>query len=539
MISKELTIAEVTKKNSRERLKREKMPLDIIAELPSIINKGYEAVSEDDIVRMQWYGLYHQKPKTGGFMMRIKIPDGILTPRKFKTIANISKFYGTGYGELTTRQDIQLHSIKMETLPDIFEILKKEKLSTVGGCGDVVRNITGCPLAGISKEELFDVRPVIKELNDFFEGNREYSSLPRKHKITVAACPHQCNLPEIHCQAFIGATKIINEKEEKGFAVRIGGGLSTVPRISKQLGVFVKINQVLEFARAVLDIWQNDLKYRRSFIKARLKFMVDDIGVEEFRVRVEERLGYKLEDYIEYPKPEKETDHLGITAQKQDGLFYAGFPVTAGKLSVDQMLGIADIVEETEGEIRLTRQQNIILSGIKKESLDHVLKKAELAGLKLKEGLLGKGIACTGEPYCNFAVAETKGRLTDIINHLEQVFGNEVEDLRINLDGCPHACGHHWIGDIGLMGTTMRTENGEKHPAYDIILGGGRLEYAAIGKPIGRRIPAEEVKYSIERLIKYYKSERVKRRTPFSFQTFCIETEDQKLQEILIGPNSV
>ncbi len=532
---KELTIEDVIKKNSREKLKYEKMPLDIISELPDLIKRGYEVVSEDDIVRLQWYGLYHQKPKTGGFMMRIKIPDGILTPIKFRTAAHIAKHYGSGYGELTTRQDIQIHSVKMEALPDIFNLLKEQNLSTVGGCGDTVRNITGCPVAGISSEELFDVRPVIKELNDFFEGNREYSSLPRKHKITVAACPYQCNLPEIHCQAFIGTKKIIDGNEVNGFAVRVGGGLSTVPRISRSLGVFIPVDKVKDFAMAVLDIWKNDLKYRRSFIKARIKFMVDDLGVEEFRLRLEERLGYRLEDLTEYPEPEQETDHLGINEQKQEGLFYIGFPVTAGKLSSEQMIEIADITENAGGEIRLTRQQNIILSDIKKEMIDKVLNGVRQAGLKLSEGLLGKGIACTGEPYCNFAVAETKGRLAEIIAHIENVFGNESENLRINLDGCPHACGHHWIGDIGLMGTTVRTQNGEKHPAYDIILRGGRLRTAAIGKPIGRRIPAEDVKYSLERLIKEYKSEKGKYNGTLSFQKYCIDTDETKLNEILTG----
>ena len=302
MSIKELTLEEIIKKNSRERLKQEKLPLDVINELPGLIEKGYEIISEDDIVRLQWFGLYHQKPKTGGFMMRIKIPDGIMTHQKLRTIGRISESYGAGYGDITTRQDIQLHSIRMEYLPDIFQTLESTGLTTVGACGDVVRNITGCPVAGIDKNELFDVRPVIYELAELLTGNREYSNLPRKHKITVAACPHQCNLPEIHCQALIGVKRVVNGTEEFGFAVRVGGGLSTVPRLSRHLGVFIKINEVSAFVKTVLDVWKSDLTYRRSTIKARIKFMIDDLGVEEFRKRVEEKLGYKLDDYKDFPQ---------------------------------------------------------------------------------------------------------------------------------------------------------------------------------------------------------------------------------------------
>jgi sulfite reductase beta subunit-like hemoprotein len=535
MSIKELTLEEIIKKNSRERLKQEKLPLDVINELPGLIEKGYEIISEDDIVRLQWYGLYHQKPKTGGFMMRIKIPDGILSHQKLRTIGLISESYGAGYGDITTRQDIQLHSIRMEYLPDIFQTLKSAGLTTVGACGDVVRNITGCPVAGIDKNELFDVRPVIYELAELLTGNREYSNLPRKHKITVAACPHQCNLPEIHCQALIGVKRVVNGTEEFGFAVRVGGGLSTVPRLSRHLEVFIKINEVSPFVKAVLDVWKNDLTYRRSTIKARIKFMIDDLGVEEFRKRVEEKLGYKLDDYKDTPQLREETDHLGINEQKQEGLVYLGLPVASGRLTSAQMIQLADLAEREGGDIRLTRLQNIIIANVKKERLNEVLKSAEEIGLKLERTLVGKGIACTGEPYCNFAVAETKGRLVDIIEHLEKTFGSQADDLHINLDGCPHACGHHWIGDIGLMGTTARTAEGEKIPAYDIILRGGRHEQAAIGKPVGRRIPADNVKYALERLIREYKKDKLNEDISFSFQKFCIKNEDAKLQQIIEG----
>jgi len=382
MNGNEVTQEHVLKKNSRERLKKEKRPLDVIHELPSLIQRGYEDISEDDIVRLQWYGLYHNKPKVGEFMMRIKIPNGILTPQKLLTIGEISQRYGQGYGEITTRQDIQLHSIRLAHLPALFETLKQGGLSTVGGCGDVVRNITGCPVAGIDRRELFDVRPVVVQLARFLDGNREYSDLPRKHKITVASCPSQCNLPEIHCQAYIGVKHEHQGKERLGFAVRVGGGLSTVPRISKPLGVFVEVEEVLPLVRAILDVWKDDLTYRRSFIKARLKFMIDDLGVEEFRRRVEDRLGGKLVDFPECPTPDSETNHLDVNEQRQAGLYYIGFPVLVGRITGERMIQVARLMEHEGGDIRLTQQQNLILTHIAKE---RVLKAVLLQGTHMIE----------------------------------------------------------------------------------------------------------------------------------------------------------
>lgn len=529
---REITRDLVLKRNPRERLKQEKMPLDILRELPLLIEKGYEAIPEEDMVRLQWYGLYHDKPRVGTFMMRIKIPNGILTPRKLRTIGELSIKFSRSFAELSTRQNIQLHYIRLQDLPETFETLQGAGLTTVGGCGDTVRNITGCPVAGLDKHELFDVRPIVMEVANFLYGNREYSDLPRKHKITIAACPSQCNAPEIHCQAYIGVKK----GERLGFAVRVGGGLSTVPRLSRSLGVFVEIPDVLPVIRAILDIWKEDLKYRLSFVKARLKFMVDDHGPERFREMVEARLGRRLEDLPELPRPSGETDHLGIHEEKEEGLFDIGFPVFAGIITGTQMVRIADLVEAYGRDIRLTRSQNLIITGVQKERLDEVLKRMEAIGFSLKGSRLrGTSIACTGQPYCNFAVAETKGTLMEIVTHLEEVFGEEIEGLKIYLDGCPHACGKHWVGDIGLQGTTATLPDGQKVPAYEIILRGGLGPQASIGKAVVRRVPLDQVKYSVERLVRAYKTYVGNRGGPESFRDFCLKHPDEELQRIARG----
>lgn len=536
-----MTYEEVLKRNPRERMKKEKMPLDVLQELPELIKQGYEDIPEEDIVRLQWHGLYHDKPKIGTFMMRIKIPNGILTPQKLRVIGELSQKFGKGYGEITTRQDIQLHWIRLETLPEIFETLRNAGLSTLGACGDVVRNITGCPVAGLDKQELFDASPLVMEISRFLDGNREYSDLPRKHKITLSACGYRCNAPEIHCQAFVGVKKIEENQERLGFTVWVGGGLSTVPRIAKPLGVFVPIVDTLPVIRAVLDVWREDLKYRRSFIKARLKFMVDDYGVEAFRNLIETKLGRKLEDFSEQPaanapvQPIGRTSHLGIHEQKQKGFHYVGFPVLIGRFTGEQMTRVADIIDQNGQDIRLTREQNFIITGIPEFRLDYVLRSMEAIGFTLNVGTLqGPGIACTGQPHCNFAVTETKGRLVEILSHLEGTLGKDLGDLRIYLDGCPHACGAHWVGDIGLQGTTARSLQGEKIEAYDIFLGGGLGNKPLIGKAIGRRVPAEQIKYCLERLIRSYQ-DHLKEGNFINFQEFCLKHTDEQLRTIMEG----
>ncbi|HEU4754430.1 MAG TPA: nitrite/sulfite reductase, partial [Armatimonadota bacterium] len=265
---------EVLRRNSVERLKREKHPYDVLNDVPRFIEMPYEDIPEEDILRLQWYGLYHDKPKIGNFMMRVMIPNGIVTPAQLRTIGEISRKYGENSGELTTRQDVQIHWIRLAALPAIFEELAAAGLTTAGGCGDNLRNITGCPVAGIDPDEIFDVNPVIREIAAFFYGNREYGNLPRKHKYTVSACPYHCNAPEIHDIALVGT----RQEGRDGFAFWVGGGLSSVPRIGKNLGVFVPQEQGLEVARGLTDVWRNDLRYRLSRAKARFKFMVDDDG---------------------------------------------------------------------------------------------------------------------------------------------------------------------------------------------------------------------------------------------------------------------
>ena len=523
----------VLKRNSIERMKQEKFPLDIVDELPRLIELGYEAVPEEDIVRLNWWGLTHDKPKIGTFMVRIKVPGGLITPDQLRGIGRISREYGRNYTELTTRQGIQLHWVRLDQLPEVLQAIQATGLTTVGGEGDTVRNITSCPVAGIERGEVFDVRPVIEKVAAFFWGNRDYSNLPRKHKYTISACPFQCNAPEIHDVALLAVIK----DGRPGFAVRVGGGLSSTPRLARDLDIFVPVEETVEVLRAITDTWQHNLRYRVSRAKARIKFMVDDYGPEGVRRMVEERLGRKLER-VRAPEPVGEADHLGVHPQKQEGLVYVGVPVPMGWITGDQLERLGDIVEELGADVRFTRQQNFIVGNVPEDRLEWLKGQLRDLGFPIdRNPIYGRSIACTSHRFCNYSVAETKGKLQEILEELDRRFGEEVQGLRIFMDGCPHACAHHWVGDIGLQGTTARSDDGEKVEAYDITMRGGLGPNPAIGRPILRRVPAEETTAAIVRLVEAWLTERRARNgsgASFSFRDFCNARSDAELRAIAL-----
>ncbi len=522
----------VLKRNTVERLKHELFPTELTGQWQRLVDMPYDKLPEEDIVRLQWFGMYHDKPKIGTFMMRIKIPGGRLSPEGLRAVGEISEQYGRDQGELTTRQNFQLHYMTLDHFPEIFERLKRAGLTTMGGCGDVVRNITGCPVAGVDRDESFDVTGILTGAAQFFYGNREYSDLPRKHKITIAACPYQCNAPEINCIALVG---MIRDGRE-GFAVRVGGGQSSTPRLSRHLGVFVEPEQAITVLRAIIDVWQGTTEYRLSRVKARLKFMIDDYGVEAFRKLVEDRLGHALEDLTELPLPDAESDHMGVHEEKTAGRVYVGFPVYLGLMSGQQMRQLADLVGQYGGDIRLTRRQNFILTRIPEDRAADVIARVGEIGFPLDaNGLYGSSIGCIGDPHCGYAVTPTKTKLATIIERLVGEFGDAVAGLKLNLDGCPHACAHHWTGDIGLQGTTGRGPKGEPLEAFDIILRGGLGRDAAIGKPILRRVPSAQVEDTVARLFAGYLGNRL---VSESFSKFCVRMPDDALIAIGRGPSA-
>jgi len=505
--------ATVYERNSVERIKRDKPPLGIRAELPALIAGGYEHMAEEDVVRLQWWGLYHDKPKIGTFMLRVKIPAGILTPSKLRAIGEVANRYGRGDAELTTRQCIQLHWLELAALPGVFADLEAAGITSAGGCGDTVRNITGCPVSGLAADELFDSTPVLDAATAEFYGNPAWANLPRKHKYSIASCPDRCNAPEINCVSLVG---VLHEGRD-GYAVLVGGGLSSVPRIARDLGVFVPKEEAVEILGAATSVWSEDLKYRTSRVKARLKFMVDDLGADGMRERVEAKLGRPLERY-ELPATEVQpSGHIGVHAQKQAGLSYIGVPVKLGLTSGDQLIAVAGLAEELGGDVRITRQQNLVVTGVR--DVPAALERLARIGLPLDvNALWASSIACTGEPHCNFSVGETKTRLEELVEHLEQTFGPQVSDLRLHLDGCPHACAQHWVGDLGFQATTGKDAAGNRIGAYDIFVRGSLGPQASVGASLFRRVPSESIEPAVEGLVRGWLERREADETFTEFQ---------------------
>jgi sulfite reductase beta subunit-like hemoprotein len=513
----------VLKRNPVERLKLEKAPLGIRDELPALIAQGYENVAEEDVVRLQWWGLYHDKPKVGTFMLRVKLPGGQLTPGKLRAIGEVSNLYGRGDGELSTRQCVQLHWLELSKLPEVFAHLDSAGITTAGGCGDTVRNITGCPVEGIAHDELFDAGSTITEAAEHFFGNPDWANLPRKHKYSISACADRCNAPEINCVSLVGA---IHEGRE-GYGVLVGGGLSSVPRIARELGVFVPKEEAVEILAAITGVWSDDLRYRVSRVKARLKFMIDDIGADGMRARLEERLGRPLDDFTLPPVEVEPSNHLGVHPQKHDGLSYIGVPVHLGLVSGEQLIAVADLAERLGGEVRITRRQNFVLTNVPTAEVDAVVAELRAIGFPLDiNGLRGNSIACTGEPHCNFSVTETKSRLGTLIEGLEERFGDSIAELRLHLDGCPHACAQHWVGDLGFQGTTARDDEGARRQAYDIFVRGGLGPGAQIGRPLFRRVPTDELDAAVIGLVQGWLDERGDGE---SFTAFSRRLDDEEL----------
>ena len=524
---------QVYRRNFLERLKRDRPPIAVRAELPEMIDRGYEAIPEEDMVRLHWWGIAHDKPKIGTFMVRIKVPGGLLTPRQVRGLGRIARRHGRDGVELTTRQGAQVHWVPMGALPAVMAEVEAIGLSTSGAEGDTVRNVTGCPIAGLTGQDLFDVTPVVREVVEFFDGNPDYANLPRKHKYTISVCPAQCNAPEIADVALVGVLR----EARRGFALRVGGGMANTPRISRDVGVFIPVEDTVEVLRAVTDAWQRDLRYRMSRARARIKFMMDDLGPEAFRARVEEQLGRRLEDGVA-PPPVGEADHLGIHPQKRGGLVHIGVPVPSGRVSGSALELLADLVEDFGGEVRLTRQQNVVLGHVPGRRVEEILARLVEIGLPADRGrAVGRSIACTSNRFCNYSVAETKDKLDEILAKLGDRHGRDrIGDIAIHLDGCPHACAQHWIGEIGLQGTTTHVGD-ERVEAYDLSVGGGLGRRTAIGRRLLRRIPTDEVADVLDRLVAAWLTERdsIRADDMSSFGGFCDRRTDEELLAIAVG----
>ncbi len=514
-----------------ELIKQEKDGLDVWPDILRYAESGFETIAPDDFPRMRWYGIYQQQPNVGHFMMRVKITSGSLTAAQLRAVADVARDYGQNIADITTRQNFQFHWLTVQNLPKAIARLQKDGLETVGACGDITRNICGCAVAGIDPNELYDTRKIVEEVTAYFNHNKDYSDLPRKYKVSISGCPIHCNQPEINDLGIQAVKRVVNGKEEIGFQVRVGGGLSAQPHFAQRLDVFVKPEQILDVCIAVTSIFRDE-GYRSRRNHARLKFLVADWGAEKFLQAMIERLGWIPEPAVMWSEPTTvQQDHLGLHRQKQMGKSWIGVSVITGRLTSEQIYAAADIADKyCGGDIRTTNQQNFLFPNIDDSDLEAVKIAIRSAGYEWEVSEFHKGaVSCTGNEFCNLALTETKARLREITAHLDSVL-EWNEAIRIHLNGCPNSCGQHHIGDIGLQGCMARLNDGSQVEAYDVCLGGRLGSDSKFVRPISRKVPATKVKYALENLLRGFKSGRQNVET---FGKFVDRHSDSELGELL------
>ncbi|MFC4113585.1 nitrite/sulfite reductase [Nonomuraea zeae] len=512
--------------NKNEENKKNDDGLNVRQRIIDIYSKrGFDSIDPADLRgRMRWYGLYTQrKPGIDGgktailepeelddsyFMLRVRIDGGQLDLAQLRVIADISNEYGRGTADLTDRQNIQLHWIEIESVPDIWERLEAVGLSTTEACGDTPRVILGCPLAGIDVDEVLDATEQIHEINQQFIGNPEYSNLPRKFKSALSGCPAHCTVHEINDVAFVG---VVNEQGEIGYDLWVGGGLSTNPMLGKRLGVFVKPEQAADVFGGVIGIFR-DYGYRRLRHRARIKFLVNDWGPEKFREILEtEYLKAPLPDG---PAPEQprgsRRDHVGVFPQK-DGNFYVGFAPKVGRLDGDKLHVIADIAERHgSGRVRTTVEQKMVILDVAPDQVDSIVAALEENDLQVRPSTFRRQtMACTGIEYCKLAIVETKATASDLIDELERRLPSFDQPLTINVNGCPNSCARIQVADIGLKGQLVVDENGDQVEGFQIHLGGSLGVNAGFGRKVrGLKTTAKALPDYVSRVVTNYDTQK-------------------------------
>jgi sulfite reductase (ferredoxin) len=511
-----------TKAQRAERLKREKNPWEAFDEVRAFARAGRASVvPEWASLYFKWWGIYTQGDgvgATGGkggeglaseyFMMRIAIPNGMVSAGQLRVIAQITKKYARNLADITVRQAIQLHWLTIESLPEVVDALTAVGLSPRGACGDVVRNVTGCPLAGVAGDEVIDAAPLALAIAQELNGNSEFYNLPRKFKISVTGCPSWCSNPEIND---IGLTAVKHEGLV-GYSLRVGGGLSREPHIAVRLDAFILPHQAVAVVRGVTEIFRDQQGLRESRERARLKYLFLKEGwtAERFLTELQSRLDFTLLPGAPERVPNDVfRDHAGITPQRQRGLSSVGASILRGRISGDQLEAVADLAERFgSGALRTTVSQNLLFIDIPNNRTAALIEELGRIGLQVEGSSFWRGaIACTGTEFCKLAITETKGFTRWLVDELEERLPGFDQQLKLNVTGCPNGCGQHWVADIGIEGKKIKHE-GELTDAYYFCLGGAVGQHAAVARPVGYRCPAPLVPDAIERLLREYLVDR-------------------------------
>jgi sulfite reductase (ferredoxin) len=512
--------------NPNERFKKDDDGLNVRRRIETIYaHRGFAGIDPADLRgRFRWWGLYTQrKPGIDGgktatlapeelddeyFMLRIRIDGGRLDLRQLRAIAEVSTTYARGTADLTDRQNIQLHWVRIEDVPAIWETLEAVGLSTTEACGDTPRVILGSPVAGIAADEIIDGTPAIEEIRRRYIGDDTFSNLPRKYKTAISGSPQQDVCHEVNDISFVG---VVHPEYGPGFDLWVGGGLSTNPRLAVRLGAWVPLHEVPDVWAGVTAIFR-DYGYRRLRNRARLKFLVHDWGPERFRAVLEspEYLGRALVDGPPPAPPSGTKDHVGVYPQR-DGRFYIGFAPHVGRVNGPLLSKIADATEEHgSARIRTTTEQKLLVLDVAADQVEPLVTTMEALGLAARPSTFRRQMmACTGIEYCKLAIVETKARAMRLIDELEHRLPDFPEPLTINVNGCPNSCARFQIADIGLKGMIVTDPAGRQVEGFQVHLGGTLGVSAGFGRKLrGLKVTAEDVPDYIERVVRRFAAQR-------------------------------
>jgi len=541
-----------TKAQKSERLKLAKNPWDAWDEVRQFAREGRDSVlPEWTGLYFKWWGVYTQGDGlgvTGGsagegkstefFMMRIGLPNGLLTSAQLRVIADLTKKYARNLADITTRQNIQLHWLTIGALVDITDALTAVGLSPKGACGDVVRNVTGCPLAGLHAHELLDASPLAVEIAHKLTANPEFYNLPRKFKISVTGCPEWCSYPEINDVALTAIKRTVNGTEEIGYILRVGGGLSTEPHIAVRIPAFIPQSKAYDVVVSVVRIFREQTELRENRTRARIKYLFMRHGwtAESMLAAIEEKLGVKLDPAPDTPElilDDVYRDHIGVTLQSQPGLSAVGASVLTGRLSGDQLHTLADLADQYgNGQLRATIMQNILIPNVPNHMTAPLVIALNSLGLQVDISAFWRGaIACTGTEFCKLAIAETKAFAKWLVSEMEDRLPGFDQQIKLHVTGCTNSCGQHWIADIGLEGKKIKHE-GQLVDAFYFCVGGAVGKYARPARALGYRAAATEVPAAIERLLKGYLATRTAEE---DLRAYFARTDDETLRAQLNG----
>jgi sulfite reductase (ferredoxin) len=515
--------------NPNEVFKKEDNPLNVRERIEKTYSvDGFDSIDPDDLRgRFRWVGLYTQRKQgldgtqtsalsdeeleDSFFMMRVRSDGAILGPGQLRALGEVSTTYARDTADITDRQNIQLHWVRIEDVPAIWERLERAGLSTTEACGDSPRPFLGSPVAGIAADEIIDGSPALAEIKKRFIGNPDYANLPRKFKTSVSGHPSLDGAPEVNDVSFVG---VVHPEHGPGFDLWVGGGLSTNPMLAQKLGVWVPLAEVPDVWEGVVSVFR-DYGYRRLRNRARLKFLVADWGVEKFRqVLEDEYLHKKLVDCESPTGATVNGDHIGVHKQK-NGLYYVGASAIAGRVSGSTLTKLAEVVEKHAARgVRLTSYQKIVVIGVLEAEVEGLVADLEEIGLSATPSPWRRStMACTGLEFCKLALVDTKERARSLVAEMEKRIPDLDTVITVNVNGCPNACARTQIADIGLKGQQIN-EDGKQVEGFQVHLGGGiGLQSQFTAAPFGRKLRAHKISSAklddyVENVVRHYLAER-------------------------------